>query len=179
MSRLFESIVCFQVTGFADACDILYKHQYGFRAKHNVSQPLLHFSDSIFNALNNNKLSISIFLDLKKAFDTVNYEILLSKLEHYGIRNTELLWFRNYLSNRQQYVHLSNISGKSNISSCKLPCISGIPQGSCLGPLLFLFFINDLSKATNLLTLLFADDCTFQISGSDSLSLFKEANKQL
>ena len=85
MSRLFESIVCFQVTGFADACDILYKHQYGFRAKHNVRQPLLHFSDSIFNALNNNKLSISIFLDLKKAFDIVNYEILLSKLEHYGI----------------------------------------------------------------------------------------------
>ena len=119
------------------------------------------------------------FLDLKKAFDTVNYEIILSKLEHYGIQNTELFWFRNYLSNRQQYVHLSNISGKSNISSCKLPCISGIPQGSCLGPLLFLFFINDLSKATNLLTLLFADDCTFQISCSDSLSLFKEAKKQL
>ena len=76
MSRLFESIVCFQVTGFADASDIFYEHQYGFRSKHNVSHPLLHFSEKILNALNNNKFNIAIFLDLKKAFDTVNYEIL-------------------------------------------------------------------------------------------------------
>ena len=122
MSRLFEYIVCYQVTGFADACDILYKHQYGFRAKHNVSHPLLHFSENICNALNNNKFNISIFLDLKKAFDTVNYEILLQKLEHYGIRNTEILWFQNYLKNRQQYDHISIISGMSNVTSSKLTC---------------------------------------------------------
>ena len=79
LSRLFESIVCFQVTGFAEACDIFYEHQYGFRAKHNVSHPLLHFSENIFKSLSNNKFNIAIFLDLKKAFDTVNYEILLKK----------------------------------------------------------------------------------------------------
>ena len=77
ISRLFETIVCFQVTGFADACEILYKHQYGFRARHNVNQPLMHFTDNIFNALNNNKFNVSIFIDLKKAFDTLNYQILL------------------------------------------------------------------------------------------------------
>ena len=179
ISRLFESIVCFQVTGFTDACDILYKHQYGFRAKHNINHPLLHFTDNIFNALNNNKFNISIFIDLKKAFDTVNYDILLKKLEHYGIRNTELLWFKNYLQNRQQYVHLSKIAGVSNVNSSKLQCKSGIPQGSCLGPLLFLIFINDLPNATDLSTLLFADDCTFQISGSNSQSLIRLANLEL
>ena len=179
ISCLFESIVCFQVTGFADACNILYKHQYGFRANHNINHPLLHFSENIFQALSNNKFNISIFLDLIKAFDTVNYNILLQKLEYYGIKTTELLWFKNYLSNRQQFVHLSTVCGKTNINSSKLPCHSGIPQGSCLGPLLFLFFINDLAKATNFITLLFADDCTFQISGSETSSLFKQANKEL
>ena len=179
ISRLIESIVCFQLTGFADACELFYEHQYGFRAKHNVNHPLLHFSETIFQALNNGKISLAIFIDLKKAFDTVNYEILLKKLEHYGIKDVELLWFKNYLKNRQQYVNLSSLADQSSINSSKLSCKCGIPQGSCLGPLLFLFFINDLSKATDFFTLLFADDCTFQISGSNSYNLIKRANEEL
>ena len=179
MSRLIESIVCFQVTGFADSSDIFYKHQYGFRAKHSIVHPLLHFSDIIFQALNEGKINLTLFIDLKKAFDTVNYEILLSKLEHYGIRKNELLWFKNYLKNRQQYVHLSTVSGSSNVKSCLLNCECGIPQGSCLGPLLFLFFINDLAKSSSFFTILFADDCTFQISGANTSDLFMRANEEL
>ena len=179
LSRLIESIVCFQLTGFSDACDLFATHQYGFRARHNVTHPLLHFSEKIFQALNEGKISLAIFIDLKKAFDTVDYDILLAKLEHYGVRNTELLWFNNYLRNRQQYIHLSSLAGQSNITSSKLQCKCGIPQGSCLGPLLFLFFINDLTKATDFFTLLFADDCTFQISRSNSLSVINRANEEL
>jgi hypothetical protein len=178
-SRLIESIVCYQVTGFANTFDLFYQHQYGFRAKHNVTHPLMHFSNKLFNSLNNNNLSLAIFIDLKKAFDTVNYDILLAKLEHYGIRNVELQWFTNYLSNRQQYVHLSKVGSSCNISSSKLPCECGIPQGSCLGPLLFLFFINDLPQATDFFSTLFADDCTFQLTGSSTFDLFKRANEEL
>ena len=177
LSRLVESIVCFQLTGFADACDIFTQHQFGFRAKHSIQHPLLHFSENIFKALNDGKINLTVFIDLKKAFDTVSYDILLAKLEHYGVRGTELLWFRNYLQNRTQYVNL-NLKGES-VNSCLRECKCGVPQGSCLGPLLFLFFINDLPQATDFFSILFADDTTFQLSGYNTPDIFARANIEL
>ena len=174
-SKLIEKIVARQLMGFLNTHDIIYKHQYGFRPKHNTSHPVLHLSEKIYKALNQNPsaTTITIFIDLKKAFDTVDHDILLEKLKRYGVRETANLWFQNYLSDREQFVSINGIESE------KVKILCGVPQGSVLGPLLFLLFINDLPKATEFFTLLFADDTTFQISNTNVKTLFEDANFEL
>ena len=172
---MLEKIVAKQLTGFLNTHNILCKHQYGFRHKHNTSQPVLQFTDKIFNALNQKQpeKTLSIFIDLKKAFDTVNHKILLRKMEHYGVRGTSNIWFSNYLTNREQFVCIESVRSDKNRIVC------GDPQGSVLGPLLFLLFKNDFPNATDILTLLFADDTTFQYSGNNIATLFEKCNSEL
>ena len=175
ISKLLEKLVAKQMVGYLNKNKILYEHQYGFRKGHSTIHPVLQFLDKILFSLNKiqPEYTLGIFCDLKKAFDTVDFEILLSKLDHYGFSGISNVWFRNYLTGRKQYVTINGQESEVKQLHC------GVPQGSVLGPLLFLIFINDLPNSSDLFTLLFADDTTFQISGHDLPSLFQTANDEL
>ena len=132
---------------------ILTDNQYGFRTGMSTETALLAFTKYVLDAFDNEEFIISVFLDLSKAFDTVDHEILLYKLQHYGVRGTALSWFASYLSDRSQFVKVGD-----QVSS-PFPITHGVPQGSVIGPLLFIIYVNDLCNSNPYLNFnLFADD---------------------
>ena len=157
-SKIIEKIVCARLTDFLDVNNLISNSQYGFRKKHSTLHPLIHFQNFVSTALDKKEHAIAIFCDLRKAFDTVDHKILLTKLKKMEVRGVELLWFQDYLTNRKQIVHING----SN--SLLLNILIGVPQGSILGPLLFLIYINDLPLCSELFALLFADDTTLLLS---------------
>ena len=150
--------------------DILHSLQFGFRCKHSTSHTLISMTEKIRNTIDNGNYGCGIF----KAFDTVNHSILLKKLDHYGIRGIPLQWFESYLSNRKQYVSVNGHTSE------ELPVTHGVPQGSVLGPPLFLIYINDLPNVSKCLTFfLFADDTNIYYESSELLSIQKIVNREL
>ena len=130
--------------------------------------------DKLIKSIENGEYVIGIFLDFSKAFDTVDHSILLCKLNHYGIRGMALDWFVSYLENRKQFVTYNGVKSSPKTISC------GVPQGSILGPILFLLYINDLALiCKNTHPFLFADDTNLFIKGNDLCTMTNALNKEL
>ena len=163
---------------------LLYSSQYGFRKGHSMELASIELVDRAYEYLDSGKLPISVFLDLSKAFDTLNH-ILLDKLKYYGVSITPLNWFASYLHNRKQFVDYEG--ALSNI----VLMTTGVPQGSILGPLLFIIYMNDIRETSkNFKTILYADDtnlisplCSFSASTSlknvQTEQLSENINKEL
>ena len=173
-SKVFEKVVFNRMSAYIESQSILNSCQYGFRKNYSTFMALTEFYDKVTAAIDGKQFAIGIFVDLAKAFDTLDHNILLNKLEYYGVRGITLNWFRSYLSNRCQYVTINNTcSSLRKISH-------GVPQGSILGPLLFILYINDITNCSDIMSfILFADDTNLLFSCNDIVSLFLTVNIEL
>ena len=170
-SKILGKIFNKRLTSFIEAQHILSDGQCGFRSNHSTSLALTEFVKKVTSAMDKSQTTIGVFIDLKKAFDTVDHNILLSQLQCYGVRGLALEWIKSYLSNRRQCVCYNN-------SNSEIKC--GVPQGSILGPLLFILYINDMCDVSKLLhIILFADDTKHFYSASNIDDVTNVVNNEL
>ena len=175
VSKIFEKIMMKRMTKFFNDNRILTPHQYGFRKNHSTMHAITELHCNILEALINNQMTLSVFIDLSKAFDRIDHRILLNKLYSYGIRGKPLNWISSYLKDRSIYVCCNKYE-----SSLHPLQATGVPQGSVLGPLLFLLYVNDLFECLHSSkAILFADDTTIYIKGSNIETLFNQLNNDL
>ena len=174
LSKIFERIMYNRLEGYLESNNLIYDFQFGFRKKFSTDHALLSITEQIKNNFQNKNFSYGVFVDLEKAFDTVNHKILISKLKYYGFQENTLSWLTSYLSNRTHKVTLNGEISDSKPVSC------GVPQGSILGPLLFLIYINDMNKAIrNSKVYHFADDTNLLFSHKNEKTLKRIVNKDL
>ena len=173
-AKYFEKVMYERLSSYIAKADILQKTQYGFQQNRSTYMALLDMEDKITKAIDNNEFSVGIFIDLAKAFDTVDHTILLKKMFNYGIRGIQLQWFSSYLTNRTQRVSCNGAFSNVGLVT------HGVPQGSNLGPLLFLLYINDLSLVSSTLYfILFADDTNIFYSNKSHTELTETVNREL
>ena len=153
ISKIFEKVILLQLTKYLDENNLICEKQYGFRKNHSTEYAALHIVDFLNYQLDANKIPVSVYLDLSKAFDSLSHKILLDKIKHLGITGLAYKLLQSYLLNRQQYVAFKNC--RSDLKFIN----NGVPQGSILGPMLFLIYINDFPNASKLFNfIMYADD---------------------
>jgi len=173
-SKVFEKVILNRILQFLKKSNFFFEDQFGFKAGHSTSMALASAEEFITQSLDKNEIPLAIFIDLSKAFDSLDHKLLLQKLAHSGIRGVALNLITSYLSGRTQSVFYNNTSSPG------LPITHGVPQGSILGPLLFLCYINDLHNCSPLIKyLLFADDTTLLFSAKTIEDLFQTINLEL
>ena len=160
-----------ELINFLNKHNVLYHLQYGFREGSSTELAVTQLIDEITNTIERKSINCTVFLDLAKAFNTVNHKILLKKLECYGIRGNVLNLIRSYLSQRSQYTTANGSESETQTIDC------GIPQGSTLGPLLFLIYVNDLPEVTKMKVRLFADDACLSLENKNPDILEDEVNQ--
>ncbi len=155
ISKIFEKVIFKQLYEFFQKNKLFYYSQYGFRTEHSTEFAALEVIDRILVEMDKNDIPINIYLDLSKAFDTLDHDILIDKLNYYGIRGVALKLFRSYLTNRKQFVEIDETQSET------LTIQTGVPQGSILGPLLFIIYMNDIAQASKIFDfIIYADDTT-------------------
>ena len=173
-SKILERLMYNRLMTFISKHKILYQYQFGFRQGHSTTMAVTVVLDKIISAIDEGNIAIGVFLDFQKAFDTVNHNILVDKLEKYGVRGIALDWIKDYLQRRKQYVTFGHMHSDYLDIKC------GVPQGSILGPLLFLLYINDLVDVSTVLTpIIFADDTNVFIKGTSVDTLMNTMNTEL
>ena len=173
-SKIIERLVHKRLYSYVTKFNILTPEQFGFQKNFSTYMAQIDLYDNISKAIDEKKYPIGIFIDLKKAFDTVDFNIPVQKLNHYGVHGLALKWFKNYLSNRRQYVSVNGIDSSWKTVTC------GIPQESILGPLLFLLYNNDIVNCSQIIHfIIFADDTTLFFSGEDIATLIDTINCEL
>lgn len=174
ISKIFEGVIYDRLASFFDKHQIITKSQYGFQKNKSTEQALLYIKDKIIENMENKKYTLGLFLDLQKAFDSIQFKSLIHKLSSYGVRGVALQLFKSYLEDRYQYVKLNNTI------SAKIKLNQGVPQGSILGPLLFLVYINDIVDIPHSPELImYADDTNVFFSSDNLISLEVSVNNYL
>ena len=174
IEKILEKLMYKRLYTFLDNKNIIYDLQFGFSQKYSTSYALINITEDIRKALDDGNIGFGVYVDLQKAFDTVDHQILLAKLNHYGIRGISNDWFRSYLSNHNHYVYINGYESGIAAIDC------GVPQGSVLGPLLFLLYVNDLNQAIKFCKVHhFADDTNLFCLSNSIQKLKKLVNADL